>query len=129
MGRKAEVLSRVGARERLVITKNKIYGPKNCVFCPPEVNNFLLANNVDRGLYKVGVQPSTSGRYRASARLSSNQGKIASLGSYDTEKQAHQVYCKAKELDAKKLAAEYKDQIDSRLYKAMINYTVAAYVD
>lgn len=46
------------------------------------------------------------------------------LGCYDTPEQAFQAYKNFKEKYIKDVAEEYKDQIPTKLYNAMIQYKI-----
>jgi hypothetical protein len=51
-------------------------------------------------------------------------GKLKHLGRFNTPEEAFQVYRTAKEAQIKVVAEKWKDQLDDRVYHALINYTV-----
>lgn len=105
--------------------KNKIYGPKFCVFAPHEINSFLVNNKAFRGAYLLGVNLNKrNGTFIAHVF---NSNKQHYLKSYLTENEAHYAYVVFKEKCAKELAKFYKLLIPLKLYKAMRKYKVADY--
>ena len=107
----------------LLIKGNKLYGEDTCVFVPKEINFLLLGNNVDRGDCPIGVYLNKRvGRYVASCCIGA--GETQSLGYYETKEGAFQAYKKAKEAYIKVVADNWKQDIDFRVYQALINYRV-----
>ena len=51
-------------------------------------------------------------------------GKVTYLGMFKTVEEAFQAYKQAKEAYIKEVANKWKDQIDNRVYKALMNYQV-----
>ena len=105
---------------------NKIYSLENCVLVPSWINLLFIKNNVIRGHYPIGVSYHKRDRkYEAQCRIN---GKLKSLGYYNTIEEAFNVYKIAKEQEIKRIAEEcvskgYITQ-ESKLYNAMINYQV-----
>ena len=105
----------------ILVKGNKIYSPNTCCFVPKEVNNVVLTSSSKRGDNPVGV------RYDSVRQVySSTMGKVNSkfLGYFDTALSAFQAYKQAKEAYIKEVAELYKDQIDIRVYEALMNYEV-----
>lgn len=105
----------------LLIKGNKIYRPEACIYLPAKVNKLLLKSRKSRGDYPIGVSQTASGRFSANCH---DTIKGNYLGAFDTPEEAFSVYKKRKEEVIKQVAEEYKDIIDSRAYKALINYEV-----
>lgn len=92
------------------------------MFLPHKINTLLTKCDSVRGDYPVGVC------------LDKNQGKFAAycndgasqkmIGRFITIEQAFQAYKKAKESYIKQVAEQYKDVIDPRAYKALLEYEV-----
>lgn len=99
---------------------NKEYNENNCVFIPIEINNVLVKRQLYRGELPIGVAKHGK-NYRA--RCSYN-GKGKTIGTFTTPELAFQVYKTFKEAHIKELAEKYKDTIDPRAYKALMNYEV-----
>ena len=101
---------------------NKQYNQERCVFVPREINNCILQHGAGRGSYPVGVSYcKRRGVYRVQVRI---KGKQSYFGSFDTPEQAFSTYKEYKESQVKALALEYKDQIDPRVYKALLDWSV-----
>ena len=113
-----------GLDKDILVKGNKIYSAENCAFVPNEINTLILSGKSYRGDLPVGVildrSPKTP-RYRA--RLS-KEGKYYCYGSYPTPEEAYYAYKEAKEAYIKEVADKYKDVIDSRVYKALYEWTI-----
>ena len=89
----------------------------------PEVINLLIINNkASRGEYPVGVTKARENRFRA--RLNKGKGVVEHLGYYKTPEDAFLAYKQAKEDYIKEVAIKWKDQIDPKVYEALMNYQV-----
>lgn len=100
----------------------KIYSKDTCCFVPPEINCALLNNKKVRGSFPQGViYNCTKTRYRARIL---REYKWESLGTYDTPEEAFYAYKPVKEAHIKSLAEKWKDQIDPRVYEALMNWTI-----
>ena len=106
----------------ILVKGNKLYSPDTCLFVPKEINTLLTHRRKDKGLYPVGVsyKPRIN-RYRAQI---SKFKKVIHLGCFITPEEAFQAYKTAKEAYIKEVAEIYKDQIDPRVYEALMNYQV-----
>lgn len=101
---------------------DKIYSPDTCCFVPPEINCALPISTSVRGSLPVGViHSSNKTRYRARIQRGN---KWESLGTYDTPEEAFYAYKPVKEAHIKSLANKWKDQIDPRVYNALMKYQV-----
>ena len=107
----------------LLVKGNKVYNENVCVFLPQEINSLLVKCTASRGEYLIGVHwCKTNKAFRA--MVSKNKGKQEHLGYFNTEIEAFNAYKEAKESFVKEQANKWKDKIDIRAYKALMNYTV-----
>lgn len=105
----------------LLVKGNKVYSPETCAFIPKEIN-FLLGKKSRRGDYCIGVSLfKRDMNYKAQIVV---KGKTHHIGYFDTEEDAFHAYKEAKERNIKDMAEEYKSMIDTRVYEAMLLYTV-----
>lgn len=102
----------------LLSESSKIYSELTCCFIPREINLALIKKK--KGKHLKGVQ-SSLGKYYASYRKG---GEKEYLGTFTTEIEAFQAYKAAKETYIKEVANKWKDQIDQRVYDALMNYQV-----
>ncbi len=106
----------------LLVKGNKVYSEDSCVFIPAEINLLLVKNTASRGEHLIGV--SCHKRDKAfKAMVSKNKGKQEYLGYFKTEIEAFNAYKQAKGSFIKEQAEKWKDKIDERAYKALMNYT------
>ena len=106
----------------ILMLGNKTYSEYACVFVPQEINKFFTDRRNDRGEYPVGVCFNKfHGKYNA---LCSLNGKQQHLGYFDTPQEAFSAYKPFKEALCKQLALKWQHEIDTRLFNAMINWTV-----
>lgn len=107
----------------LLVKGNKVYSENICVFIPQRINALLVKCNTARGKYPVGVYLNkVSGKFQAYCRDS--ESKRLHLGSFTTPQEAFQAYKVFKESLVKKVAEDYKNLIDNRVYQALMNYEV-----
>jgi hypothetical protein len=102
----------------ILVKGNKVYSPETCCFVPKEVNLIFNRRYILRGKYPIGVS-----LHRQSNKFKARMGKVY-LGLFNTERLAFQAYKTAKEQYIKEIADKWKDQIDPRVYQALINYQV-----
>lgn len=108
----------------ILVKGNKVYSEDTCCFVPAEINTLILRADRIRGKYPIGVYHDTSKFHkRFSARVSKG-GKYKRFGSYLTPEEAFYVYKKEKESHIQEIANKWKDQIDPRVYEAMMNWTI-----
>lgn len=106
----------------ILLKGNKIYNEDTCVFVPVEINLLFTKATKNRGNLPVGVNyHNATGKYQARSCIGSGRKY---LGVFDTEEEAFHAYKEAKETYIKEVANKWKDQIDSRVYEALINYKV-----
>lgn len=106
----------------ILIKGNKIYSEDTCCFVPQEINNLFLKRYSNRGVYPIGVHYHKASRKFAS--VISTNGLQRSLGFFDNQEEAFNTYKKAKEDYIKEVANRWRDQIDPRVYKALMSYQV-----
>ena len=104
----------------ILVKGNKIYSEDTCCFVPAEINTLILKSEAIRGEYPIGVHKRGS---RFCGRCKVNN-KDRFLGYTDTAEEAFYKYKKFKEQHIKDVANKWKDQIDNRVYEALMNYTV-----
>lgn len=104
----------------LLFKNNKHYSSKNCCFIPKELNIAFTDSKKARGNYPLGV---SKNKGKFSSRVGVGKSRKF-LGYFDTKQEAFKTYKKAKEEYLKSLAIKYKDQLDSKVYKAIINYKI-----
>lgn len=101
----------------------KIYSEDTCCFVPSEINNSFTVSNNKNSNYFIGVSyHKKCGKF--CSRLN-KFGKKNSLGCFDTELEAFHAYKEAKEAYVKELANKWKDQIDPRVYEALMKYEIS----
>lgn len=106
----------------ILIKGNKLYSEHTCCFVPVCINNLFCKMQGLRGDLPVGVSKATgSTRFRAYVNV---YGVRKHLGTYDTPEEAFLVYKQAKEDHIKEVANKWIDQIDIRVYEALMNYEV-----
>ena len=82
----------------------------------------LVNSRATRGEFPVGVYHDASrSKFQSHIRM---HGKRKHLGRFVTPEEAFQAYKQAKEAYIKEVANKWKDQIDSRVYEALMNYEV-----
>ena len=102
----------------ILVKGNKVYSEDTCCFVPKEINLLLVKHDKGRGNYSLGVDYHKS-RKQFRARCSDKH-----LGWFNTEIEAFNAYKTAKEDYIKSLANKWKDQIDPRVYNALMSYRV-----
>lgn len=105
----------------ILVKGNKVYSEDACVFVPQEINNILTyKKSTNKGL-SASVALQKSGRYSVSFR----KDRITqNLGRFDTPEEAFQAYKQVKESYIKEVAEKWKENIDPKVYEALINYQV-----
>ena len=106
----------------ILIKGNKLYSENTCCLVPYEVNNLFTKSNRCRGDYLIGTSfVKKYNKYKAGV---GKNGVNKHLGLFETELKAFSVYKQAKEDYIKVVANKWKDQIDQRVYTALMNYQV-----
>ena len=108
----------------ILLKGNKVYSPSTCSFVPYEVNGLFVIQQQNRGELPVGVSfNNTKSRYVV--RMST-KSHCKHLSVHDTVDEAFYVYKEAKEAYIKEVANKWKDQIDPRVYEALMNWEISA---
>ena len=106
----------------ILVKGNKVYSEDTCCFVPPEINSLFVKSNARRGECLVGVTYRKD-RKKYQAGMNNTEGS-SFIGHFDTELEAFLAYKQAKESKVKEVAELYKDQIDPRVYEALMNWTI-----
>jgi len=104
----------------ILVKGNKIYSPETCVFAPRNINALFTKTDKKRGTLPIGVY-SEDNKFVAHY---SNKGKVIRLGSYETSRDAFNIYKIYKAEHIKRIADKYKYNIPKILYDAMYHYKV-----
>lgn len=102
----------------ILVRGNKVYSEDMCCFVPKEINLLLVKHDKGRGDYLLGVDYHKN-RRQFRARCSDKH-----LGWFNTEIEAFYVYKQAKEAYIKEVANKWRDQIDPKVYEALMKYEV-----
>lgn len=106
-----------------IISKGgKVYSEDTCCFVPQEINLLLNKKSSKESSLPVGVvYHKQLKKFKAQCSF---YGKNTYLGVFDDFEKAFVTYKGAKEKYVKEIANKWKDQIDSRIYKTLMNYQV-----
>ena len=105
----------------ILVKGNKVYSPETCCFVPQEINVLFTKREVARGDYPIGVSRKNKG---GGYQVQLSQFRDKYLGTYATPEEAFLAYKQAKEAHIKEVANKWKDQIDNRVYDALMKYQV-----
>ena len=106
----------------LLFVGNKTYSETTCVFVPQEINKFFNECGNTKGEYPVGVCfDKQNGKFKASCAVNSKQQH---LGYFKTPQEAFAAYKPFKEALCKQLALKWQSEIDTRLFNAMMKWSV-----
>ena len=106
----------------ILIKGNKIYSEDTCCFVPAEINSLFIKCDRSRGEYPIGVSyPKRVRKYVAKMRKFKED---IHLGCFSKPDEAFNAYKEAKEAYIKEVANKWKDQIDLRVYEALMNWTI-----
>ena len=106
----------------ILVKGNKVYSEELCVFVPKEINMLMVKCGRKRGDNPIGVfYHNREKKYVAKCKVSN---KTVHLGYYLTSTEAFIVYKNFKESYIKEVSNKWKDQIDVRVYEALMNYHV-----
>ena len=106
----------------ILVKGNKVYSPDTCCFVPHDINTQFTMSKGKRGDLPVGVSKrKNSLLYRAQIK---SDGVVKCLGNFKTVEDAFYAYKTAKESYIKSLANKWRDQIDPRVYEALLRYEV-----
>ena len=106
----------------ILVKGNRVYSEDTCCFVPREINSLVLTCRGKRGEYPIGVSYNKSvGKFQARFNV---DGVKQHVGYFQVIEEAFQAYKQAKEAYIKEVAELYKDQIDPRVYEALMKYEV-----
>ena len=105
----------------ILFTGNKEYHPDKCIFVSHYVNKILNENAAKRGSYALGVYK-VKNRYYSGIKINS---KSIFLGSFKTERQAHEAYKKAKYAEVVRVAFTQEEmRVTEGLLKHAVNILI-----
>lgn len=110
----------------ILIKHNKIYSPENCIYVPQTINSLFTKRQDDRGESVIGTTQ-FKGKYAVQCHLfnpETGKSKKETLGYYNTELEAFEIYKYYKEKNIKTVADYFKSQIPQNLYNALYDYKV-----
>lgn len=107
----------------ILIKGNKHYSEDTCVFIPHRINCLLTKCDSLRGDFPIGVCWCKNVK-KFLSQCNNGSGRQRKLGYFNTPQEAFQAYKTYKEALIKEVANEYKEQLDSRVYEALMNYEV-----
>ena len=105
----------------ILIKGNKVYSSETCCFVPQKINCLFIKSNKSRGSLPIGVTYNKNRKVYCS-RLRKDSKFVVKY--HKTVEEAFYAYKQAKEEYIKEVADKYKDQITSKVYKALYNYQV-----
>ena len=103
----------------ILVKGNMVYSEDTCCFVPPEINYMFKSKRSDSNVLPRGI---SIVRNKYVARYGSCEKRY--IGTYETMDEAFYVYKQAKESHIKEVASKWKDQIDLRVYEALMKYEV-----
>ena len=105
----------------ILVKGNKVYSEDTCCFVPAENSLIIKADRI-RGKFPIGIyEDKQAGKFKVRISV---EGKQKHIGRYYCEKEAFYAYKVAKEQYIKEVANKWKDQIDHRVYNALMCYEV-----
>ena len=107
----------------IICKEYKIYSEDTCVFVPSRINTLLIKREASRGEWPIGVHWHKRDKMFQS-KCHNGTGKSIYLGSFNAPQEAFKAYKTYKETLIKQVANEYKEQLDTRVYEALMNYEV-----
>ena len=111
----------------ILVKHNKIYSPETCIFVPQAINKLFTKSDKTRSKSVIGVHSYINGKYQVSCNLinlETGKSKQKTLGYYNTQEKAFEVYKHYKEKNIKDIADYFKGQISDKLYQSLYNYIV-----
>ena len=103
-----------------LLTDNRQYSPKNCIYIPRWLNNFTIDHGLARGEWPIGVHMErVSGLFVATCN-SPETLKRVTIGRFKTPIEAHLAW-KAKKLEHAAQMKVMMDSIDSRIYHRVLD--------
>ena len=107
----------------ILIKGNKVYSEYTCCFVPQEINSLFVTCKSKRGEYPLGVSyHKRVNKYSSTVRKG---GGTQHLGYFLSPEEAFLAYKQAKESYVKEVATKWKDQIDPRVYEALMGWGIS----
>lgn len=109
----------------IIVKGNRHYSPETCALVPQNINNLFTKSDNNRGDCPLGVSKVVlkCGLVKYITDVHDLNGTRFKFRS-DTVEEAFMLYKTHKEARIKHIAEQYKDQIDDRVYNAMMNWVV-----
>jgi len=106
----------------ILVKGNKVYSESTCAFVPSPINGLIIQCNAKRGVYPIGVSfDKQTGKYLSQCR---SEGKGRHVGRFNTIEEAFAAYKVVKESEVKRVANQFKGQIDDRVYYELMKWEV-----
>lgn len=106
----------------ILVKGNKLYSEDTCCFVPKDINVIFTHKRTDKGIYPTGV--SFKPRLNKYVAQISEHKIVKHLGCFLTPEDAFQAYKVSKESYVKTTANRWKDQIDNRVYEALMKWEI-----
>jgi len=111
----------------ILVKGNKVYSEETCCFVPRQINNLFTLSKRARGDLPIGVYKDDTGRsaklYKAVCKTLEDKNQ-KSLGRFHTIGEAFSAYKTCKESVIKQAAEIWRENIDPRVYQALVSYVV-----
>jgi len=106
----------------IILRGNKEYGPDTCAFVPSSINNLIISNRSCRGEFPIGVSfNKVRNLFIASCRIDNRQVEV---GVFNDPLEAFLSYKSTKEAEIRKVANQWKQLIDPRVYESLMLWEV-----
>lgn len=102
----------------ILVKGNKVYSPQTCCFVPPVLNVIVKGTQFKKEMCGVSKY---NGGYKCEI---TKRGKHYTFYKFRTPEQAFEKYKYEREKYIHELAEEWKDQIEPRVYEALMNYKI-----
>lgn len=107
----------------ILVKGNREYGPDTCCFVPSRINMLFVRATTVRGKLPVGLYFNKE-KQKYQSQCNDENCKSTYLGRFETITEAFITYKIYKESVIKKVAEQYKEIIDPRVYTALLKYEV-----
>ena len=108
----------------ILIKSSKVYDESVCIFIPARINSLLTKRDYARGDFPIGVSWHEKSKKFHARCCYGVGGKTKHIGYFNTQQEAFQAYKTFKEALIKDVANEYRAQLDTRAYQALMKYEV-----
>lgn len=104
----------------ILVVGNRYYSPDTCCLVPSEINSLLIRPNSSKSKYKTGICiKGETGKFLVQLK---KFGKQTHVGFYTDLKDAEAAYKYEKERYVKEVAMIWKDKVDEKVFKSLINW-------